>query len=155
MCVGCADMRDASIQNRAGNHENAVKQWKTLSDLGIASAQVSLGRAYLKGEGTDQNERLAYDLFRKAEQQDNKVAIFEIARLFEKGIVVPQDTTQAIEYYERSGDMGYARGYYYSGKIYERGRLIEKDVDRALLNYKKAFDLGYERAAKDIEKLES
>lgn len=153
--MGCADMRDASIQSRAGNHEGAVKQWRTLAALGIPGAQVSLGRAYLKGEGIEKNPRKAYELFRQAEKKDSRVAIFEIARLFEKGIVVPQNTAQALAYYERSGELDYARGYYYAGKIYERGRLVDKDISKAIENYKKAVALGYDRATQDIEKLES
>ena len=151
--AACPDMKTAQLAYKKGDHETAVRHWQELADFGIPRAQTSLGRAYLRGQGIEKDEKKAFELFSEAAAQNDVIAVFELARLYEKGIVVKRNAGKAIEYYQNAGDLGYARGYYYMAKMYERGKIIDQDLELAKTHYSDALNLGYDRAKDDLIRL--
>lgn len=152
--TGCADLGTAREAHNAGEYETAVQHWEALSDFGVPEAQVGLGRAYLTGKGVPQNYGRAFELFEQAAKHEDRIAFFELGRLYEKGDAVAQDGQKAMHYYLRASDLGYVRGDYYIARLYERGGGgIDRDLETARKYYRKALDRGMERAEEDLRRL--
>jgi len=151
-CSG-ADFKTARKAQLDGDYVTAARHWQELSDFGIPRAQVSLGRAYLKGEGVEKNPEQAFALFLRAAEEGDRVAAFELGRLYEKGLAAEKDGQRAAYYYRKSADQNYARGYYYLGRLYEKGDMIGKDLAQAEILYQKALSGGYQKAGDALERL--
>ena len=58
----------------AGNHEEAVRQWRPLADRGDEDAQFNLGHAYRLGRGVPQNVQLAEQWYERAARSGHREA---------------------------------------------------------------------------------
>jgi TPR repeat protein len=54
---------------------------------------------------------------------------------------VNKDYKKAVEYFERSAELGYSYAYNYLGIVYEYGEGVKKDYAKAFFNYSKAAEL--------------
>ena len=62
--------------------------------------------AYLNGEGVPQDDAQALIWFRKAAEQREPTAQFEIGQAYANGRGVPRDDAQAIIWYRKAADQG-------------------------------------------------
>ncbi|KAG0042487.1 hypothetical protein BGZ90_009379, partial [Linnemannia elongata] len=67
------------------------------ASLGNTSAQVALGKMYVRGQGVNQDYQAAMDWFCKAAEKSDPIAQNEIGDLFRFGNGVPQDCLVAME----------------------------------------------------------
>ena len=145
--------------------ELAFDELSTLAVRNITEAQLFLGLMYYDGQGTEKDEKKAFELIHKAELAGNKIAYAAMGSFYMSGNVVPQDLyearkrifsldtksllsiqgmilteegdyTGAFEKYTAAGEDGYSG----LGKLYLEGFGVKKDT-------KKAFDLFMMAAA--------
>src|SRR5207248_879676 len=79
--------------------------------------------------------------YRKATEDDNKVALYNLGKFYELGQGVYKNEIRAFELYKKSADQGFIKAQYKLGYCYDHG--IGVDIDK-----EKAFEL-YEIAAKE------
>ena len=67
---------------------------------------------------------------------------FNLALMYEKGIGVPQDEKEAVVWYRRSAEQGFANAQFNLGVLYENGRGCAVDFAQAKKWYRKASAQG-------------
>ena len=82
-----------------------------------------------------------------AEAQDN------VGLLYENGLDVPKDNTEAARWYRKAADQGFAPAQYNLGVLYESGARVPKDDVEARYWYGLAATQGYEEAKKALARL--
>jgi TPR repeat protein len=100
---------------------------------------------YGQGEGVPKDDALAMIWFRKAANQGEPVALFNLGLAYDKGDGVPQDFAQAAVWYRKAADKGNVFAQINLGSIYTRGEGVPKDY---VLAYTWA-DLAASRAQDD------
>ena len=66
--------------------------------------------------------------------------------MYADGLGVAQDDTQAVLWYGKVADQGYAEAQYRLGCMYAEGRGVARDIDKAVFWYQKAADQGHATA---------
>lgn len=74
------------------------------------------------------------------------MAACNLGYLYESGVGVEQDWGQAVQWYMRSAEQGYARGQYNLAWCYEHGKGVAKDRERAAELYEQAGEQQYKDA---------
>ena len=64
-----------------------------------------------------------------------------------------RDYTEAIKWYQKAAEQGYARAQYTVGDMYEKGEGVSKDVAEAIKWYRKAAKQGHEIAKDNLRRL--
>ncbi len=88
------------------------------------------------------NLPLAYKEFLAAAEAGHADSQFNVALMFEKGMVVAKDETQALKWYEKSAEQGNSAAQFNLGVLYENGRGTEVDFVKARKWYRKASAQG-------------
>jgi TPR repeat protein len=80
-------------ENSVHDNDEKVVHWFTLAGInGSANAQCILGCIYKLGEMVEKNEHLTYTWWRKAAEQNDPDANFEMGRVCFKGEIVEKIT---------------------------------------------------------------
>ena len=66
--------------------------------------------------------------------------------MFENGLGVPQDDAEAVTWYRKAGEQGYAAAQYLLGVMYDNGQGVPQDYAAAVTWYRKAADQGEAKA---------
>ncbi len=82
--------------------------------------------------------------------QGNSEAQYQLGRLYQRGLGVPRNERQAIDYFELAAGAGHVESAYLLGTLYERGGATPKDEARALHWLHVAADSGHELAARKL-----
>lgn len=109
-----------------------------LAEEGFASAQFSMGEAYVQGTWVVRNPRTAAAWLQKAADQKYAQAQSELAVLYLNGLGVPKDYGKAMDLAKASAGQGNVEAETVLGQIYLQGLGVAADPDRALAAYKKA-----------------
>ena len=73
--------------------------------------------------------------FRKAAEQGDALAQFNLGWMSVKGIGVPKNYKQAAYWFRKAAEQGHAMGQYNLGQMYRRGKGVPRDcLTRVLLN---------------------
>jgi TPR repeat protein len=112
------------------------------AEKGDAEAQKTLGMAYAKGEGVQQDYRQAAKWYEQAAGQSNSVAQAALGELYEAGQGVPRDDVKAAEWYRRAAEQGYASAQYNLAALYAVGRGVPLNNTEALKWYLQAANQG-------------
>lgn len=145
-----ADLETGLEASKKGNIVVAEQNLVPLADYGLPEAQFELAQIYVRLQNpTAEQLSKARDLFSKVTGEREARAAFELGRMYEKGLGGVQSNDRALEYYQKSAELGYARAYFQIASLFEK----EKDYDRAELFYKKAFHDKYYDAAERIGRL--
>ena len=94
--------------------------------------------------------RIGPQSLRVAAARGNPAAQVEIASRFAKGVGVPKDLKQAVEWYGRAAAQGHAPAQYRLAALYERGQGVKKDTGVARTWYRRAAELGNIRAMHNL-----
>lgn len=71
-----------------------------------------------------------------ANYRDDKIAQFELAKLYENGIGIKKDEKKALALFKRSSELKYGRAQNKMGEIFEQGLFgVEKSASKALKHY--------------------
>lgn len=154
LLTGCgsveADLETGKQARRAGDVALASRHLEPLADFGIDEAKYELALTLLKEkDASAENLNKARTLLQGVQGDKRSVALFEVARLYERGLGIDKDLNAAKDYYKQSGDLGYARGHFQLASLLEK----EKDFVNAEGLYKHAFYNQYDRASMNLGRL--
>jgi localization factor PodJL len=91
-------------------------------------------------------EAIGTSALRKAAQDGDPVAQYEVARRFSEGRAIPQDLEAAGDWYQRAAAQGLAPAQYALATLYEKGNGLAQDVAMAEMWYKRAAEQGNRKA---------
>ena len=89
---------------KAGNFAEAAGQWLALAEDGCAPAQRALGSLYERGQGVEKNAENAFEWTKKAAEQNDPVAMFNLACYHDKGVGVKKNQQTALTWYRKAED---------------------------------------------------
>src|SRR5437762_1623740 len=88
-----------------GNYEEVAKK----ADEGDIKAMVELANMLLEGKVIQRSYGEAFKLYMRADEKGSAEAACNIGGMYEKGLGVKHDNFEAIKWYRKSAEMGYAR----------------------------------------------
>ncbi|HHQ4547446.1 TPA: LysM-like peptidoglycan-binding domain-containing protein, partial [Aeromonas veronii] len=80
--------------------------------------------------------------YRKAAEQGNASAQYNLGLMYEQGHGVAQDYKQAVSWYRKAAEQGNASAQYNLGLMYEQGHGVVQDNKEAIAWYRKAAEQG-------------
>ncbi|MBV7317419.1 tetratricopeptide repeat protein [Shewanella sp. NIFS-20-20] len=129
----------------AKNGEESLDYYKKAAEQGNPDAQYWLGVIYLEGKLTRRNHGLAMEWMNKAAQQGQPYAEYMVATELEREGKIQE----ALNYYARSAEQGFAEAHYKIGLIYRFDTLIDADLEKAEFHLTKATELGHSKAKEE------
>jgi len=84
----------------------------------------------------------AVELFRKAAEQGNADAQFNLGQMYDQGKGVKQDYAKAVELFRKAAKQGNADAQYNLGQMYDKGKGVKQDYAKAVAWYGKAAEQG-------------
>lgn len=135
------------------NYTTAVEWYTEAALQGESTAQANLGNMYRMGMGgLIQNDKKAFDLYKKSADQGNLLGQYYLAFMYKNGYGVPQNYSKALEIYQVLTKEGVYNAYYSLGEMYEKGMGLRENIDKALECYAIA-SIQNEAAKFDFERL--
>lgn len=124
-------------------------------------AAYALGGQYLRGQGVEQNDKLAYAIFQMVAVQGNAYAQYQLGRLCRDGIGTRVDPVSSKQWYEKAyqGFLAMERTmaddklYYRLGSMNLTGTGTEIDLEQGRFYFEKAVELGNADALYGLGKL--
>ena len=127
-----------------GRHTRLIIE--AAAQIGIAAAQVLLGRMLLEGAGGLKDEAAAYCWFQRAAARGDTDASNMVGRCLENGWGVAVDLKQAARCYRRAAQAGDSWAQYNLGHLYLNGQGVRRDPIEALHWYQQSARQGHARA---------
>ena len=128
---------------KAGNFAEAAGQWLALAEDGCAPAQRALGSLYERGPGVEKNAENAFEWTKKAAEQYDPVAMFNLACYHDKGFGVKKNQQTALTWYRKAAEYGHPEAAALIASLIETGdRGLEKDMNEAVRWYQIAANRG-------------
>lgn len=130
-------------------------QLAALAEEGNVRAMLGLGYMSLS---TNDKARFkpekAFAMFSEAAGKGDPEAMFELGKLYEKGIGTDQDIAKALALYQKSADLGFADAINDLGFLYYQGAAGQKpDKKKAVELFLKAADLRHPQAMYNVAAL--
>lgn len=130
------------------NLGKAANCYKLLAEKGDVSSMLHLAEIYSQlGKG-----RQAFGWYKKAAEQNDEFAMFNIGDCCFEGFGVKQDYQEALSWFRKAAELGSNTAKFRIGKMYEEGRGVKQDYEKAFALYQEAavkeddvahFDLGF------------
>lgn len=111
----------------AKDYVAAFPKLKAAAEKGHKKAQYRLGRLYDKGNGTEENEQLAFEWYQKSAKQGYAKALYWLGDCYKDGKGVAKDYVKAFDLFMQAAKQGNADGEYAVGKAYFKGRGVTAD----------------------------
>lgn len=143
-----SELEEAAMFSLQGD-TNALTVLTGASDLGNAEAQMWLGTVYY----ANQSYLKAVNLFEKSSKQGNFQALFNLGRMYDRGLGVKKDLATAKKLYLLSAKGGNADAQHNVGIMYLLGDGIEKNIPEALQWLVTASIQGQRMAQRDLGNL--
>lgn len=100
------------------------------ANAGDATAQLSVGETYEKGEGEKPNYAQAAAWYRRAADQNSSEAQFRLAALYRDGRGVSRDIAEAANWYRKAAELGHVRAQATLAILYSIGQGVpHNDVE--------------------------
>jgi TPR repeat protein len=119
------------------------QNWEVLeesAEAGDIEAQMTLGFAYLEGEGVEQDDIEASYWFLLAAEEDHPDAQYILGAMIQLGRGFTQDLEKAARYYAYAANQGHAYAQYELANAYLNGRGRPMDPGLAYMWYAIAYD---------------
>ena len=113
-----ADFQKGLMFSKRNDYQNAIREWKPLSDEGHQGAQYHLGWIYENGIGLKKNIVEAERLYKLSASQGNVKAQANLGLMYLKGEGIKRDLREAVRWIKRSAESGYPKSQYALGLIY-------------------------------------
>jgi tetratricopeptide (TPR) repeat protein len=130
-------------------------QLASLASDGNVRAMLGLG--YMSLAANDKarfKPERAFAMFTEAADKGDPEAMFELAKLYEKGIGTNQDVAKALSLYQKAADLGFADAINDLGFLYYQGAVGQKqDKKKAVELFLKAADLRHPQAMYNVAAL--
>jgi cell division septation protein DedD len=145
-----ADVRAGIEAWRAGNYEEAIRQWRPDAERGDADAQFNLGQAHKLGRGVPLDLQQAQTWYERAARQGHAQAEANLGLiLFQNG-----ERERAMPWIQRAAERGDPRAQYVLGTAHFNGDLVPRDWPRAYALMRRAADQGLPQAASSVTEME-
>jgi TPR repeat protein len=89
--ASAASLEEAEFAYDRGDYTQAARLFRPFAEHGVASAQVSLGLMYAKGQGVPQDYQAALKWFHRAAEQGDASAQNNLGLMYERGRGARQD----------------------------------------------------------------
>ena len=132
----------ANCTDKGGNSQQIFAACLQAAQQGDATAQLSVGNMYFKGEHTIQDYQEALRWYRQAGEQGNANALYNIGVFHDKGLAVEKDFNQAAKWYQQAADLGFPDALYNLGVMHEYGQAVAQDYTKAREYYLQAAEKG-------------
>ena len=109
---------------------------------------------YGTGQGVAKDEAEALKWYRKAAEQGDPGAQFNLGNMYADGRAVTKDEAEAVKWYRKAADQGYASAQLNLGFMYGKGDGVIKDEVEAYKWYLLAGAQGNELAKKNTAAIE-
>ena len=117
---------------------------------GETKQMFDVATCYLRGDGVDRDERLAYEWFLKAAEQGDSKAQFRVGLCFLDGTGVERDAEKAWKWFLRSVEYGDASLQFAVAGLYKRGEGTRKNPELAFEWYYKAAAQNHPEALYEV-----
>jgi TPR repeat protein len=129
-------------------------QLASLAATGNVRALIGLGYMSLSPDKAHFAPEKAFRYFTEAANKGDSEAMFELAKLYEKGIGTKQDFAHALTLYRKSADLGFADAINDLGFFYYQGAEgVKRDPQKAVQLFLKAADLKHPQAMYNVASL--
>ena len=136
-----------ALYGAASDYEDAAAE-------GDSKAQYNLGLCYLNGDGIIQNDKNAFEWFKKAADHGYPHAECMVGLCYAFGKGVNQNDKKALEYFKKAANKDIAEAYYNLGWFNENGKGgLPADVEEAKKWYQKAADKEHGLAKEALNRL--
>ena len=102
-----------------------------LAEANNARAQYNLGLAFLRGDGVQQNDKLAYYWTKRAAENGDKRATLNLANMYLEGRGTKQDESQAFKWFSKAAINGDSNAQLAMGRMYRDGAGVKQDYKMA------------------------
>ncbi|MDN5788026.1 caspase family protein [Pseudorhodobacter sp.] len=131
----------------SGVRPDQEKQLIALAELGDTRSMVGLAYMRLNPEAGRFDPAEAFGLLSRAAKAGSPEAEFELAKLYERGLGVPQNYPEALRLYQAAADQNFADAINDLGFLYYQGELgLKQDPATALKLFERAADLRHPQA---------
>lgn len=141
---------DAATAYKRGDYTNAMRLFQLLADQGDPRAQNSLGRMYLKGQGTGRDYKAAMKWFRRAAALGVADAQFNLGEIYLREFGVDQDLVEAARWYTRAAEQGHIGAQFTLAVLYMIGRGVSRNQQKAAYWFERAATQGYADAQVEL-----
>ena len=131
----------------------AAHHFRLGADAGDIRAMTSLGRMYLKGWESTQNDKIAFDWFIKAAKAGHPKAMNNLSWMYLKGKGTKRNNAEALRWFLKSAQKRNTVAMLSLGYMYENGKGVKKNDDIAVSWYRKAASYGNVKAKKYLSQL--
>ena len=143
-----------------GEYDTASALLKPLADKGISRAQFRIGYMYYLGRGFDRDRREADRVIRAAlpaiqkfAEEGRAWAQSDLGSLYEDGLVLPRDYSEAVYWYRSAAEQGYPGAQTNLGIMYARGRGVNNSRRTAIQWFQRAAKQGDISAIRNLESM--
>ena len=125
-----------------GEHKISLQEFINRANNGDRSAQYTVGRMYLFGNGIEQSYEHAVEWLKKSAEQNFAPAQQELGLCYYRGTGVAQSFVDAVYWYRKSAEQGFSYGQHCLGVCYMQGSgVIQSDIE-AVKWFMKAAEQG-------------
>lgn len=110
---------------------------------------MGIGRRFYYGFDVEQNYFRAIKYIEISAKKGNKLALFQLAYMYEKGLGFDIDYAKAKENYEKAGSLGVSKAYIKIGNFYFNGQFFKRDINEAKKYYELAIKTNNSENKKD------
>jgi hypothetical protein len=130
-------------------------QLASLAEEGNVRAMIGLGYMSLStADKTRFKPEQAFAMFTEAAGKGDPEAMFELGKLYEKGIGTDQDVAKALSLYEKAAELGFADAINDLGFLYYQGAGgLKSDKKKAVALFLQAADLRHPQAMYNVAAL--
>jgi hypothetical protein len=107
-----------------------------------AAALVELGQRYEDGDGLEQNDTLAFEMYARAAAHGHPVGATFLGQCLLYGRGTAEDKPRAVECFREGAAAGLPLAMHYLGECYTEGFGVEADPEEAVHWYRRGADLG-------------
>lgn len=134
----CSFIMKKDIDQKGEDSIELIHRLQYCAELGDKRCQNQLGIWYKNGVGTEKNNRLAFEWFKKAAEQDYTSAFGNIGDLYLKGLGVEIDRQKAVQYFKKGSDRKHFGCQYKLGICYLKGIGVVADKNIAFSLFMKS-----------------
>lgn len=144
--VAAGPLEDANAAYVRGDYATALALTRPLAEQGAASAQVSIGAMYSRGEGVPVNYAEAVRWYRRAAETGDAAGQAKLGLMFLFGLGVPRDVVEAANWFRKAADQGSVDAQFHLGAMYREGEGVPQDYSESLMWYRRAAEQGLANA---------
>lgn len=115
------------------NYAEAHRLWEKAAKMGHPKAIYCYATDFYYGDGVEEDQAKAFELFKKADQAGCEAVYLKLADIYLSGVegVVEQDLDKALAYFTKAHELGYMNSGIYLGLMYYQGMGVEEDMEKA------------------------